>query len=435
MKLCAFILFSVAALAAIATASAQVQQAQSKDVHLYFVINDKGNKPIVDLKPADLSVTDNNQPVILTDLQLVNGKPEVEPRVTLLFNRPGFDPNQKSSNGVSQQTARQLRDQAAKFLKLIPGSGFQISVMDVWGRLQLQQEFTADRKSITDGVAAAVQPGQIGVAVTANSIEQKLDQALQPGSSASLTPDQIVAGRSISAAIFESANYVNNQQIPSGLAGLLALARAEEQIKGRKAIVYFTYSADLMGAGTDAAMVKDAIQTIVGAANRSGVSIYVVNLDSADSANAQALDAYGNTSTGSSNPGLIQGATSSGSATGTNGNGYNQAKAGQFSSASEFRYLASRNDSVPPLSGTLDALVRGTEGFAFSGDDSFNAPVKQLVGDLTTYFVASYVPSTANDGAFHALVVKPVRQGLKVRAQSGYQAPAPASAANQPAKP
>jgi VWFA-related protein len=440
MKMCILILSVFITSVAIAAGSATFAVAQpvpSKNIHLYLVVNDKGNKPVTDLKPEDLFVTDNNEPVILSDLQLMNGKPEIQPKIMLLFNRPGFDPKDKSSISASQQMSKRLRDVAARLLKLIPDSGFEISVMDVFGRVQLQQDFTADRKAITDGVAAAVQPGDFGATVTPNTAEQKLDQSLQPSWTATLSAEQIAAGQAISAAIFESANYVNNQQLPSSLASLLALARAVGNMKGRKAIIYFSHSADLIGTGGDKAKAQDAIQSIIGAANWSGTNIYIVNLDdqSPGAATGQALDAYSNISAGSSNPGAITGATASGSATGANGNGFNQAKAGQFASASEFRYLASRNDSVPPIPGSLDALVRGTEGYAFSGDDSLAAPVKQLVSDLTTYYEATYAsPRNGSDGKFHAVVVKPVRQGMKVRSQAGYLAPVTTAGPSEPSR-
>ena len=405
---------------------AAAQQAEAKNVHLYLIANDKGSRSVVDLKPGDLSITDNNQPVTVTELQLVSGKPESQPKLTLLFNRPGFDPKDKSSISTSQQTSKKLRDVAARLLKLIPDSDFEICVMDVFGRVQLQRDFTTDRKAIADGISAAVEPGDINVAVTPDSAEQRLDQSLQPGSGATLTADQAASGRAISAAIFESANLVTNQHLPSSLASLLALARAEETIKERKAIIFFTYTADLAGIGSDATKAGETIQSIVGAANWSGTSIYVVNLDDQNlgGATGRALDAYSNISAGSSNPGPIAGASASGSATGSNGNGFSQAQSARFASASEFRYLASRNDTAPPIPGSLDALVRGTVGYTFSSEDSLAAPVKQLIEDMTTFYEASYsIPSGRRDGKFHPVVVKPVRQGIKLRSPSGYLAP------------
>ena len=183
--------------------------------------------------------------------------------------------------------------------------------------------------------------------------------------------------------------------------------------------------------------IKEAIQSIVGAANRTGVSIYVVRMDEGSGDVGGVLNSYSNMSAGSSNPSPIAAPSAKGgSSNSPNSNGYNMAVAGQFASASEFRYLASRQGESDPVPGTLDSLVRGTAGYSFSKDDNFSAPVNELIFDLTTYYEASYVRSSSiNDGSFHPVVVKPVRSGLKVRSGVGYAALPSQASSTQPAQP
>ncbi len=192
---------------------------------------------------------------------------------------------------------------------------------------------------------------------------------------------------------------------------------------GRKAIVYFTTISDLLSTAPNQPVkeyspeVKSAIQSIVGAANRAGVSIYIVHMDDRKSQSMGAvLNNYSAVSLGSSNagpPGGKNGTTST----------HDQAVAGQFASASEFQLIDSRQSEASPLPGTVDSLVRGTGGYSFSEVDGFSAVVKELMNDLTTYYEAAFAPpSGKQDGTFHTVNLTPVRSGLKIRARSGYLA-------------
>lgn len=431
-------------LASVGSLSSSCQQARAvpplgDEVHMDLVVHDKANKPVLDLQPQDISITDSNEAVSLTRLHLVSGKQSDASRILLLFNRPGFDAQQKSSKDFAQQTSKGLKDAAAKFLKTLPENDFQFSVLDVWGRLQAQQEFTSDRKQVMAAIADAVQPGQIGIAVEPNTTEQKLDHVTQSGSDpsgASVDAGTRLQDQALAEAIFQSVAIVNEKQVSANLASLQALAQSGRESGGRTAIVYFTTSPDLIGdslSPSSEKRTKDAIQSIVGAANRAGLSIYVVRMDEHSGDTGDALNSYANMSAGSSNPSPIAAPSAKGGASnGPNSSGYSMAVAGQFASSSEFRYLASRQSDTTPVPGSLDSLVRGTAGYSFAKDDNFSAPVGELVFDLTTYYEASFVPAAKSaDGSFHAVVIKPNRAGLKVRSGVGYSA----SPATQPARP
>ena len=68
-------------------------------VSLDLVVRDRHNKPLLDLKPDQVTVTDNGKPATLTDLRLVNGTPQNEPLITLLFDRPGMDDPEEEVGG------------------------------------------------------------------------------------------------------------------------------------------------------------------------------------------------------------------------------------------------------------------------------------------------------------------------------------------------
>ena len=404
---------------------------QVNEVLLDMVVHDKGNKPVTDLQPADIVVTDNGQAVTLTQLHLVSGKQQQAALLTLLFNRPGFDPAQKTTNGAAQQASKRLHEASSRLLKLIPDGSFEYSVLDVWGRLQVQLETSADRKAVDGAIGAAVEPGQFGVATTLNPVESALDKEVhtgQDGSGKALDPRALAFAQSLGSAIADSIQKVAGQHIPDGLACLQALVDSERSVAGRKAIIYFTTTTQLTGESitkqqNNSDTTKKTLQEIVGAANRAGINLYIVRMDDPNSPDEMGslMDSFANASIGSSNagpPGQSKSSGSGGAAT----NGMSNAVGGAMASASEFQLINSKQGEITATPGSLDALVRGTGGYSFSEDESFAPPVKEMVNDLTTYYEASYVPGVVNDGTFHAVAVKPVRAGLKIRTRSGYLA-------------
>jgi VWFA-related protein len=406
-------------------------QAQVNEVLLDMVVHDRSNKPVTDLQPADIAVTDNGQPVTLTQLRLVNGKQQDPALVTLLFNRPGFDPGQKSTSTAAQSVSKRLHEASSRILKLIPDGSFDYSVLDVWGRLQVQLEMSGDRKAVDGAIGAAVEPGQFGVATTLNPVETALDKEVrtgQDGTGKSLNPRALALSQSLGSAIADSIQKVAGQHVPDGLACLQALVDAERPVAGRKAIIYFTTTTQLTGESitkqqNNSDTTKSTLQAIVGAANRAGINLYIVRMDDPNSPDEMGslMNSFADASLGSSNAGPPGQSKSSGSG-GPATNGMSNAVGGAMASASEFQLINSKQGEITATPGSLDALVRGTGGYSFSEDESFAPPVKEMVNDLTTYYEASYVPNVVNDGAFHAVTVKPLRSGLKIRTRSGYLA-------------
>ena len=109
---------------------------------------DRHNDPVRDLKQADITVTDNGKPAKLTELKLVDGKGQQEPLITLFFERPGMEDSARrsedslfaTSSSAARESSKKLKQQANNLLKAFPDNGFRFAVVDVWGRLQIQQE-------------------------------------------------------------------------------------------------------------------------------------------------------------------------------------------------------------------------------------------------------------------------------------------------------
>jgi VWFA-related protein len=382
------------------------------EVSVDFVVRDKKNKPVLDLKPADIAVSDSGSPVKIADLRLVTGDSSSQHLVTLVFDR--LDPS----------AGKNARDIVAKILKMAPASGISFSVLKVEGRLRLFQEFTSDRNLLTKAINMATDDrnGENGSAAPEKNLIAVAQTGVDLGGATMNTTERSIA-RVMLASLEESQRIVQDQHASSSLAGLMALARTQRQVKGRKIVIYFAQGMKLDSDG------KDMLRSVIGAANQSGVSIYAIDTNAIDPEAGQGLiatAAIGGVMTNnhlhpsvSNDPDF---ATKAGNATraAVPGPPLGSVRAGN----EQLDRLENQG-----LGGYQDPLVylsAGTGGECMSAADSLKKPLRDLIEDMTTYYEASYVPSIENyDGQFRPVAVKPVRAGLKIHSTAGYFAVPP----------
>ncbi len=412
-------------------------QMSADSVMLDLAVRDRHNKPVLDLHPEELSIADNGTAVKLTDLHLVDGKGQNEPLITFVFDRPGMHDTRKGSDDflfgrspiAARETSRQLRTAAAKFLKGFPGSGVRFAVVDVWGRLQIQQAFTSDHKAVAKAISAAVDPEVYGTRVAANAEEKRQIQIAKTGQDSSgsdmSTRDRALA-RSMYAAMQTSSHIAKDQHLPLSLACLLALVESQQAVPGRKAIVYFATNDE---SGSDSnnwlnqdSHAKSAIHSIVGAANRAGANIYVVLPDEVGDTD-QLATIFSTAGMGMSPYGAGADITASGTPMMDTTN---------FAMAT----VASRKPSASSTQENLNALARQTGGNVINASGRMSGQIKDLIQGLTTYYEASFVPpSQVEDGSFHTTAFKTTRRGLRMRARSGYLALPPSVGITSPPQP
>ncbi len=150
--------------------------------------------------------------------------------ITLLFDR------------LEPSATKSARDIVTKILKIAPANGFSFSVLNVGGRLRLFQEFTSDRVALEAAIGAATK-GSEGMTDDAAALPEKnLMAAAQTGTDSSgmrLGTKERNAARIMLASLQESQRIVQDQHCLPSLAGLLALARTQRQIAGRKVVIFF----------------------------------------------------------------------------------------------------------------------------------------------------------------------------------------------------
>jgi len=408
-------------------------------VMLDLAVRDRHGRPVLDLKPEEISVTDNGKPVKVTDLRLVNGKQQDKPLITLLFDRPGMPDNRKKadeflaggSGPQARRTSRKLHDAATKFLRAFSSGGFQFAVVDVWGRLQIQQESSDDYKTVTDAISDAVQPEVYGNKIAANALEQRLMQVAKTGQDSSGKAASVrerTLARSMVAALETSSHIAKDQHLSLSQSCLMALVEAQQSLPGRKAVVYFASSQITTGetegrAGKDT-HAQDAVRSIVGAANRAGVSIYVVLPDVLED-----TDQLANTISTNS----IKYSSEAGS--GDIFGGVNSPSMGDLTTLSMADSSYAGTKRVLAAQEELNMLAKQTGGEVLNGSGNLARPVKDLVSGLTMYYEASFLPAGGmEDGSFHVTVFKTSRRGLKMP-RAGYLAMPPSAGISAPPQP
>ena len=380
----------------------------ANEVTVDLVVHNKKNEPVLDLKPGDIAVTDSGSAVKISDLRLVTGQSGAEHLITLLFDR------------LQPSSAKNAREIAGKILKMVPANQFAFSVLGVEGRLRLFQEFTSDPAAVTKAVTAATERDETSREDPAALPEKNLIAAAQTGTDSSgnrVSVQQRSAARTMLAALQESQKVAQDEHCRPWLAGLLALARTQHQIPGRKVVIYFEQGSQLDSNA------KDMLLSIAGAANRSGVSIYTVDTNAVDEQAGQGLLATvaigGVMSTARMNP--ISSTTGTGAGTQT----VAMAPAGSITAGNDSLNRL-ETEGMTGYKSPMAQLAENTGGAYMTASDHLKKPLQQLIADMTTYYEASYAPPIQEyDGKFRPVAVMPVRKGLRIHSRAGYFAVPP----------
>lgn len=392
-------------------AAQQTVESNVDEVSIDMVVHTKKNKPVLDLKPTDLSVTDDGAPAKISDLRLVSGEAASQHQITFLFDQ------------LDASAANNARGIATKILKMLPENGFDLSVLAVRGRLRLFQEFTSDRDAVrkavnvvTDGNTSN-QPNAIATA------ENGLITTVQRGGDGAgkqVSAQGRELGRVILSALEISRQNLQDLQMPPSLADLQALSRAQQALPGRKVVIFFTQGLQAN------ASTGDQLRTVSAAANRAGVSVYVINANGIDLRDFQSLMQT-----------MVMGESMSVRAMTHTGdpNTPPPASAGMptVDSASLKRSVNDsldrfETDGMKGHQDPLAALAANTGGTYVGSNENFRKPIKEMISDLSTYYEMSYIPPAREyDGTFHPVKVVSGRKGLRIHSRAGYFAMPPSN--------
>ena len=397
---------------------------EASPISLDLVVHDKKHRPVLDLTRSDLAVTDNGVPVKLTDFHLVNGKSNEQHLLIMVFDPLG---------GAAAKDAQRI---ALKVLKMVPEKGFSVAVMDFNGRLRLIQRFTNDYKDVGDAIRVATDPKDKTQAATVEAAEKNLVSIARTGADLMGVHASIkerAQAQMLLTALEDAQRIEQDRHARTCLAGLMALARAQQQTTARKAILYFTTNPQMDSAA------NEMVKTIMGTANRAGVSIDAVDMNAFSSDGAHQLSnammngqapyspvaqpVAGSGGMASSTPMQQEGGMP---ATGSGATSWGTSQ--DVAEATGFSNRSNEWQMFHQPKGLMAELAKGTGGTYVDAQDSVKKPLERMLGDMTTFYEATYVPPIKDyDGKFRTIDVTTVNPKLTVNTRTGYFALPPSA--------
>lgn len=327
--------------------------------------------------------------------------------VTFLFDQLGPD-----GRGIARKAA-------LSFLELENRPDVYVSVFQVRDSLRLVQQFTTDHESVRTAVLHAT--GEVDTQYTAaterlaeevdhaNALRDQVDALstagagqATAGSAAQLGQAMALANMAVNALRLTD-TLQREQQGQSVLFAILALAKQQQALAGRKTILFFSEGIQAPP------QLEHVLMTAISEANRANVSVYAVDARGlstvSDSAAARAtLDEAVETSMRQQ------------MARGLNPVTREEALIADTAESSL------RMDTV----GTLEQLAESTGGMLISRTNDVRAGITRAVGDLRGYYEIAYSPINRSfDGKFRRITLKVARPGVSVQTRSGYFAMPP----------
>ncbi|HEY2860129.1 MAG TPA: VWA domain-containing protein [Terracidiphilus sp.] len=417
------------------------------EVSLDLVIHDRDRRPVRNLQPEDLVVLDDGKPVKLTGLHLVTQDPAANGHmVTLVFD---------SFHGPIAKSARIAAD---RVLAALPAQGFSLAVMNFGSRLRLIQGFTQDRNQVDRAVQLLTDSDAMVLSSTrsqdVNIVNDKADAPRDRAVSAAEKDLIAIAqtgidvsghrvdfttrarAQSLLTALQDTPRIVQEKQSWLNLAGLLALARSQQRMTERRAIIYFTENR-MMDPATER-----MLQTVTDGATAAGVSIYIVDMDSSthtrtsDGPNARfngTGQVAGNPKQQYSEP--IHGVAPPPPPAPTGPRAPSPQPSSQDAPVWTWRQdvavmtdfmRSSGEDQTDPFADNRNLLSRAAKasgGLYIDTLTNIRKPLEQMTEDLTTYYQATYTPPFKDyDGKFRKIDVNSVHAGVSIKTRTGYYA-------------
>jgi VWFA-related protein len=384
--------------------SGTLPQVTMEPVTIDLIARDKKKHPILNLTPADFSVSDGGNPIQLSDLHLVTPQMGGSATVTIVFDR------------MTPESIKVTRPITARLLSMAPDR-CSFAVLGVDGGLRLFQGFTQDR-TVANAALNLALAGQTTSDLT--EAETQLNSVAKTGaltSGANVSVEERAKASLLLSALEDSQRIVRDQHSGPALASLMALAKAQQNLAGRKIFIFFSEGIRANSSN------RNLTQEVVETANRNGITIYTVDTNGVDTKSFDMLTMMYQPT------GNLPVRTSPGVAGITVAPNLQRIETMQSTSqdAQSVTSLARENENSKESS--LATLASGTGGFSISAGDKMNEPLKRLAGDIATYYEASYTPTLKQfDGQFHPIDIQALRQGITIRSRAGYFALAPEAA-------
>lgn len=423
----------------------------TREVILDVVVRDKHHHAIADLKPEEVQVYEDGVRQKINAFRDVQGAEELQSERRMATGgtqKPFSSPSRKSStvlpelNFVSVVFAQIAplnrefaREAVQAFLKSDDLPNTYVTIYRLSGALEVIQPYTSDKALLVNAVDRISKGlrGSSGLGLSAE-IASGINAAIQTNAAniiaAPITSpsgaqgDQIVANAAanpmpgiaidplwaknasaqdvsvtIGSALLTQAHMQNGLRFAENLSNgmnsldtLRQLVQSQAKLPGRKVVLYLS---DGLTLPMDR---RDAIDSLIGFANRVDVSFYAVDTqglsveDPVMSSLATLQQAGAESSVNRVNP-----------------------RMGHLED--DDRELIAVDDQQL----ALEELAESTGGFSVSNTNQIVAPMERVMEDIRTHYELAYTPLAKNyDGRFRKIEVKVTRAHARVQTRSGY---------------
>jgi VWFA-related protein len=406
-------------------------------VVLDVVVRDKRGRHVSDLTADEVQVLENGEPCQIQSFRLVEpaiergeggavaGAPvELQPpspegagttdatRLPLNLVTLVFDRLEVESNALARKAALEFVDEGMT-------AQMQVAVFKIGQRMAVVQQYTSDKDRLRQAIELATSGTDlVDTSLTEKALKAQRDVAR---ASATPTPPEQASGEA-SSPTGVGAGYVSErgperderrvvadalrladslQRQMEGewsLYPLMALAKAQARLPGRKTLLFFSAGLQVPS------HLDDVFRGVISEANRANVSFYSID--------ARGLRARSDIQNSAQM--LRQAATTSQT---------QQMKArGEPTTIDEMRIMDTAGDSLRlNLQQTLQDLAEGTGGFLVANANDFGKSVDRLAADIRGYYEITYAPSRSEfDGGFRKIEIKVARKDVSVQSRSGY---------------
>jgi VWFA-related protein len=382
-------------------------------VLLDIVVRDKRGRPVRDLRPDEITVLEDGAPREVKSFRLIEGTPTEASVIAPASGVVQPDPLRRVTlvslvfDHLGQNAKKLAHKAAADFLAKPMPPGQWVAVFRLDNRLHLLQDFTRDATRLAAAVerAAAAAGREDPAPLPGASREQA--GPVQYGQAGGGAVNPATAGADAVAQQMRemtermqalATSIETSQRGHATFYPLMALAKAQAGLEGRKAILFFSEGMPVPSS------VEEAFKAAISEANRANVSIYTIDARGLDTgrdlqAAGAALDKAGRVS---------QQAMAKRGADGTS---IDEVLNDELVVSS----LKSNTQSV------LRELAESTGGTLIANSNDLGKGLDRVTSDLASYYEIAYQPQGgAADGRFRKIDVKVSRKGVDVTSRSGY---------------
>ncbi len=369
------------------------------DVSIDFVVRDKHGHELRDLRPDEIQIEENSTPVKIKAVRLHNAAGKTGPEQGAHLISIVFDDGETGAAAL-------VRDAIPQMFKQFGSADVYFSVWRIRNGLDSIHGFTHDEAALREAVQSTTRARHRGSeekGISPSDVRPDLTR------SDGITQKQL---NEVALKIVKTSEEMVRIQHASPIVGaLIAMARQEKSLPGRKAILYIS---DGLRIGTTT---TDQLRAVAAEANRSQVSIYTVDMSGVsqkerDDAAQMVMSTLGFSSIG---PGTSMASAAD-----------RAADLGMADSNDSFKRKTTKYQNTQ-----LQNLAAIAGGTCMTGSSDVRKFVRNMVEDLTSYYEATYsVANVKYDGHFLPLRVKIDRPQVRVQSPAGYFAVPPGNAAD-----